>query len=86
MKLSDGFSKPGPSVLIFLFFMAGAAMQTFAMRNSQLSVTYIVVLGVEAAMAFVFGMMFFKEVHSLPKILGTSLVLVGIVLLRTADV
>lgn len=85
MKLADGFVRPGPSFLVFAFFAFGAALQTLAMRGSQLSVTYVVVLGLEAALAVGFGTALFREAYPPLKILGTALVLVGVVLLRRGD-
>ena len=48
MKLSNGFSHLGSTVMVFVLFVTGAALQIWAMRNEQMTVTYIVVLGLEA--------------------------------------
>jgi multidrug transporter EmrE-like cation transporter len=84
MKLSNGLTVTGPTLLVFMFFLLGAALQTIAMRNEQMTVTYVVVLGLEAVTAFLLGTFFLAEGSSLPKIAGIGLVLAGIMLLRFA--
>ena len=82
MKLSEGLTRPGPTVLLFAFFALGALLQTLAMRGEELGVTYIVVLGVEAIFAFLFGLVLFGETVTLMKAGGIIAVVLGIVALR----
>ena len=82
MKLSAGLTRLRPTVLVFLFFALGAGLQTVAMRDHQMAVTYIVVLGLEAVTAFSLGVFFLDESSSLAKLAGVGLVLAGIVVLR----
>lgn len=83
MKLSAGLTQFRPTVLVFTFFAIGAGLQTVAMRDQQMAVTYIVVLGLEAVTAFSLGVFFLNESSSLAKLAGVGLVLAGIVVLRT---
>lgn len=82
MKLSAGLTQFRPTVLVFTFFAIGAGLQTVAMRDQQMAVTYIVVLGLEAVTAFSLGVFFLDESSSLAKLAGVGLVLAGIVILR----
>jgi multidrug transporter EmrE-like cation transporter len=82
MKLSVGLTRPWPSVLVFVCFVAGATLQTLAMRRADLSAAYVLVLGLEAALSFGFGLLFFRESASPAKLLGIALIVVGILLLR----
>ncbi|HLK60389.1 MAG TPA: SMR family transporter [Chthonomonadaceae bacterium] len=82
MKLSTGLSRPGPSLMVFLCFCTGAGLQAFAMRKAEMGVAYILVLGLEAVLAFTVGAVFFREDRSLWKLLGVGLVVVGILLLH----
>ena len=82
MKLSEGLSRFWPSLLVFLFFVIGAGLQSIAMRKSDLGVTYILVLGLEAALAFSVGVFFFKESSSMTRIGGVLLIVAGIACLR----
>ncbi|HEY9725893.1 MAG TPA: SMR family transporter [Chroococcales cyanobacterium] len=85
MKLSQGLSHLTPSLLVYVFFCAGASLQTLAMRKSELGVTYIFILGLEAVLALLFGVFFFKETYSFLKLLGVSLIVAGIIFLRTSN-
>jgi multidrug transporter EmrE-like cation transporter len=82
MKLSDGLTRPVPSILLFALFCAGAAAQTLAMRRQEMSGTYILVLGLESVLAFALGVLFFSEPATPLRVVAVLLVTIGIVLLR----
>ena len=82
MKYADGLSRLMPSLLAMALFVLGAGIQTVAMKQSLMSVTYIAVLGLEALLAFGFGVVFFKEGYPLTKLAGAALVVVGVAFLR----
>lgn len=82
MKESAGLTEFRPTLLLFAFFIAGASLQTIAMRGQQMVVTYVVVLGLEAVSAYSLGVFFLKEGSSLARLAGVGLVLAGIVVLR----
>jgi multidrug transporter EmrE-like cation transporter len=84
MKLSNGFSQMMPTTFVFILFCLGAGLQTWAMRNQQMTITYIVVLGLEAVAAFGLGVFLLDESSSMVKLAGTGLILAGIALLRFA--
>jgi small multidrug resistance pump len=52
MKASAGLTEFRPTMLVFTFFIAGASLQTVAMRGQQMVITYVVVLGLEAISAY----------------------------------
>jgi multidrug transporter EmrE-like cation transporter len=85
MKLSEGFRNLSPTLGVFALFGLGAGLHILAMRHAQMTTTYIVVLGLEAVVAFVLGVFFLKETSSVLKVAGTALILAGIVLLRFSD-
>lgn len=82
MKLSDGLTKGGPTVLVFSLFAFGALLQTIAMRQGEMSVSYIVVLGLEAITALLLGLFFLGEGVTLVKLVGILFVCIGILVLR----
>jgi multidrug transporter EmrE-like cation transporter len=82
MKYSEGLTKNGPSILLFVLFSAGAAFQALAMKNSEMAITYIVVLGLESVLAFLLGVLVFHEGASADRIFAVCLVTAGIVLLN----
>jgi multidrug transporter EmrE-like cation transporter len=83
MKFADGLRNPQPSMIVFILFVFGAALQIVAMRDTELSITYLVVLGLEAVISFSFGILVFKETASLLKVVGALIVVLGIVVLRS---
>jgi multidrug transporter EmrE-like cation transporter len=85
MKLSDGMTRVVPTVGFLLMFLLGAVMQTVALEKTSLSVTYIVVLGIEAVTAFLLGIFLLGEHISPLKIGGTTLILAGIIALRLSE-
>lgn len=85
MKLSKGLSKLGPSLLVYFFLTAGASLETLAMQDSSLGVTYIFVIGVEFVLAFLFGSLFFRENYSYNNLLGVSLIVAGMILLNACE-
>lgn len=82
MKLAEGLTKGLPTVLVLALFCLGALLQTIAMRHSEMSISYIVVLGLEAITALVLGMFLLGETISPAKFIGIVLVVLGIVVLR----
>lgn len=83
MKAADGIRQPGPTAGFLLLFAVGAVLQSQAMRGAELGMTYILVLGLEALLAFSFGVALYGEPVRLTKIVAVLLVVAGIALLRT---
>lgn len=85
MKLSKGLSKPGPSLLVYFFLLAGASLETLAMDDSELGITYLCVIGVEFVLAFLFGTLLFRESYSHGNLFGVSLIIAGLILLNAGS-
>jgi quaternary ammonium compound-resistance protein SugE len=83
MKYADGLNRPLPAVGFLVLFGAGAVAQSLALRDVELGTTYILVLGLEAALAFGFGIVLFGESVTATKAAAVLLILTGIALLRT---
>jgi multidrug transporter EmrE-like cation transporter len=85
MNLSQGMTRIGPTLLVYLLFAGGATLQILAMRRSSLGVAYLLVLGLESLLAFSFGVLFFRESLSVAKLTGLAAITAGIVLLHLGD-
>lgn len=83
MKLSEGLTKFWPTVIVFALFVTGAALQTLAMKREELAVTYLLVVGVESILAFLFGVLLFSESCTPARIAGVLLIAGGIISLRS---
>jgi multidrug transporter EmrE-like cation transporter len=84
MKLSDGLTRFWPTVIVFALFLIGAALQALAMKREDLAVTYLLVVGLESVLAFLFGVLVFSESCTPVRIAGVLLITGGIVSLRSA--
>jgi len=82
MKYAEGLTRPLPSAAVFALFFGGAAVQTVLMRREELGVGYVVVLGMEALLAWGIGVALFKEPVSGLRIAAVLLVVSGIALLK----
>ena len=85
MKFSEGLTRFWPTMIVFTLFVTGSAVQTLAMKREDLAVTYLVVVGLESILAFLFGILVFSESCSPVRIAGVLLIVSGIISLRIAS-
>ncbi len=86
MKLSEGFTKLTPSVLIFVFYGLSFVALTVALRFIDLSITYAVWAGVGTAIIAVIGITYFGEPISAIKVISICLIILGVVGLNMSSV
>ena len=79
MKLSEGFTRPVPSVLLFVFYGASFAALTFALRKIDVSVAYAVWSGVGTALIAAIGILHFREPATLLKLVSIAVIITGVV-------
>jgi len=79
MKLSEGFTKFTPSVLIFVFYGLSFTALTVALRFIDLSITYAIWAGVGTAIIAVIGIVYFGEPISFIKALSLGLIILGVI-------
>ncbi len=82
LKLSQGFTKGFPSVLVVLGFAAAFFFLSQALRSIPLSIAYAVWSGVGTAATVLIGVWLFKESFDVTKLAGVVAILVGVVLLN----
>lgn len=82
MKLSLGLTRLTPSILVFLFFCAGAGCQAIAMKRVDMGVAYVFVLGLEAVAAFLISVLVLNESAAPLRVVAIVLIVGGIVLLE----
>jgi multidrug transporter EmrE-like cation transporter len=83
MKLSQGLTQPLPSLAMLGLFGLGAALLTLSIDvRGELGPAYLVVLGLEAVLAFAFGAMLFGEDANLGRVLGLALLVAGMILIE----
>ncbi len=82
MKLSQGFSKLVPSVLVLFFYALSIIALTFAVNRLDVSVAYAVWSGMGTALVAVIGLWFFQESLTSIKVVALGLIVAGVVMLH----
>jgi small multidrug resistance pump len=82
MKLSEGFSKLVPSVLVLFFYALSIIALTFAVNRLDVSVAYAVWSGMGTALVAMIGLWFFQESVTSIKVVALGLIVVGVVMLH----
>ncbi len=85
MKLSQGFSKLLPSVLIFVFYAISFSLFTLALKKIDVSIAYAIWAGLGTALITVIGIFWFKEPVNALKIISLIIVVAGVIGLNLSD-
>lgn len=85
MKLSQGFTRLWPSVLMFVFYVLSLVALTFVFKKIDVSIAYAVWSGLGTALIAVIGMLWFKEPLTAVKIISIGLIIVGVVGLNISE-
>ncbi len=78
MKLAHGFTRPVPSVLVFVFYGSSLCWLTMALKGLDMSITYAVWSGVGTAVVAVIGVLYFKEPMTAIKLLCLVMIIAGV--------
>jgi len=79
MKLSDGFTKTLPSILMFVFYILSLTALTFALKKFDVSTAYAIWSGLGTALITVVGFYLFKESLTPMKIVSIGLIIIGVI-------
>jgi quaternary ammonium compound-resistance protein SugE len=82
LKLSEGFSKPLPSVLTVIGMILSFLALSQAVRELPLGTAYAIWTGIGAVGTVIVGIIFFHEPADLPRLLCLGLIIAGVVGLR----
>ena len=85
MRLSEGFSRITPSIMIFVFYAISFALNTMVIRTLGLSIVYAVWSGVGTVLTSIIGYLYFKEPASAIKLGSTALIVIGVLGLHSAS-
>jgi small multidrug resistance pump len=78
MRLSEGFTRATPSLLLFVFYAISFALNTFVIKVLGLSVVYAVWSGVGTMITAAIGIWYFKEPATALKMVSIGLVVIGV--------
>ncbi|MDN2711423.1 multidrug efflux SMR transporter [Janthinobacterium sp. SUN118] len=85
MKLSEGFSKPIPSLITLVMMIASFGLLSFAMRSIPLGTAYTIWTGIGAIGAFIIGIVALGEQLSFMRVCAAILIVCGIVLMKMSS-
>ena len=79
MKLSEGFTRMVPSILLVVFYTLSFGMLTLALKKIDVSVAYAIWSGVGTALIASIGVLWFKEPATAMKLISLGLIIMGVV-------
>ena len=82
MRLSDGFTRLWPSVIVATCFVVGAGFLAKAVNRGGLSTTYVIGLGLEALISVGIGLALLGERLTVAQTAGIAIILVGLATLK----
>jgi small multidrug resistance pump len=82
MKVSQGLTRLMPSVLMFVMYAISFVFMALALKKLEVSTAYAIWSGLGTAVIAAIGIVWFQESFSITKLVGTGLVIAGVVLLN----
>ena len=79
MKLSQGFSRLVPALLVFLFYGSAIVTLTLALKTVPVSTAYAIWSGMGTALIAMIGFIIFKEKATLLKVVSIGLIITGVI-------
>lgn len=85
MKLSEGFSRPLPTVLTLVLMTASFGLLSFSMRTLPLGTAYTIWTGIGAVGAFIVGIAVLGEQLTTLRVIAAVLIVSGLVLMKLSS-
>jgi small multidrug resistance pump len=82
MKLSQGFSKIQPSILIFLFYISSFAFLAQTLKYMEIGFAYAIWSALGTLLIVIIGICFFSEPITIYKALSLACIIIGVIGLR----
>lgn len=82
MKLSHGFTRTLPSVMLFVFYAFSFALMTIAVKKIDMSISYAIWSGVGTATIALIGVGWFRESLTAVQIVSIVAIIAGVIGLR----
>ncbi len=84
LKLSEGFSRPVPSVAMFVLYALSFTSLSFALKELEVGIVYAIWAGVGTAAITLIGVWWFQESLTPLKVISIALIIAGVVGLNLA--
>ncbi|RKG39597.1 MULTISPECIES: DMT family transporter [Acinetobacter] len=85
MKMSEGFTKLGPSIITLIFMVLSFGMLAYAMRSLPLGTAYTIWTGIGAIGSFAVGIFVLGEPATALRMLAAILIVSGLVLMKLSS-
>ena len=85
MKASDGFRRPGPTIVTLVSVLLSFGLLAASMRTLPLGTAYTVWTGIGAVGAFAVGVLMLGEPASAPRLLAAMLIVSGMLLMKLSS-
>ena len=82
MKQSEGFTRPGPTVVTIAAMIASFALLSLSMRSLPLGTAYTIWTGIGAVGAFIVGVTVLGEALTPMRIAAATLIVSGLVMMK----
>ena len=79
MKLSDGFTKLVPSIVMGVCYIVSLSLLTLALRKLDVSIAYALWSGLGTLLISLIGIVWFKEPATAIKLASIALIILGVV-------
>jgi small multidrug resistance pump len=79
MKMSEGYTKIIPSILMFIFYILSLIALTYALKKFDVSMAYAIWSGVGTALITIIGVLFFKESFNTIKAISVLFIIFGVI-------
>ncbi|MFO1006212.1 MAG: multidrug efflux SMR transporter [Planctomycetaceae bacterium] len=85
MKQSNGFTKPGPSIITIVTMIASFALLSISMKSLPLGTAYTIWTGIGSVGAFLVGMWVLGEPASAIRILAAAFIITGLAMMKLSS-
>lgn len=82
MKLSQGFTRVGPTVVTILAMLASFSLLSISMKTLPLGTAYTVWTGIGAVGAFLLGVVILGEPLTIGRVIAAVLIVAGLILMK----
>ncbi len=79
MKLSEGFTRIIPSILIFVFYVLSFMALTMALKRIDVSIAYTIWAGAGTALIVIIGVVHFREPLTLIRVMSVGMIIIGVI-------
>ncbi|WP_180057270.1 MULTISPECIES: SMR family transporter [unclassified Acinetobacter] len=85
MKLSEGFTKLGPSLITLFFMILSFGLLAYAMKTLPLGTAYTIWTGIGAIGSFLVGIFILGELATAMRMLAAVLIISGLILMKLSS-